>query len=63
MKKELRKAIIDFIFENEKDFQLTNATKTRFKLYIYTSEGDYLIGGQDVSNFIDEAILLITEYK
>ena len=31
MKKELKKAIIDFIFEEEKEFQLHNATIEKFR--------------------------------
>ena len=61
MKKELKQAIINFIFENEKVFQLKNTTTTEFKEYIYTSKGDYLIGGEDVANFIDKAIDLLTD--
>lgn len=61
MKKELKQAIINFIFENEKEFQLHNATKKEFKGYIYNSQGNYLIGGEDVANFIRDAIKLLTE--
>jgi hypothetical protein len=61
MKKELKQAIINFIFKNEKVFQLKNTTTTEFKEYIYTSKGDYLIGGEDVANFIDKAIDLLTD--
>lgn len=59
MKKELKQAIINFIFLNEKDYQIHNFTTGEFKEYIYSSKGDYLIGGEDVSKFIDEAIKLI----
>lgn len=59
MKKELKKAIIDFIFEKEKEFQLHNATIEKFRLYIYDSNGNYLIGGEDVANFISMAIKLL----
>lgn len=59
MKKELKKAIIDFIFEKEKEFQLHNATIEKFRPYIYDSNGNYLIGGEDVSNFISKAIKLL----
>ena len=59
MKKELKQAIINFIFDNEKEFQLTNATINNFRLYIYDSTGSYLIGGEDVSKFIKESINLI----
>jgi len=60
MKKELKQAIINFIFENEKEFQLTNTTVDKFRNYIYTPKGDYLIGGEDVRDFIKKAIDLIT---
>jgi len=60
MKKELKQAIINFIFENEKVFQLTNITKAEFRPYIYTAAGEYLIGGEDVAEFIEKAIDLIT---
>lgn len=59
MKKELKKAIIDFIFEKEKEFQLQNATIEKFRPYIYDSNGNYLIGGEDVANFISKAIKLL----
>ena len=59
MRKELKKAIIDYIFENEREFQLTNATVEKFRPYIYDADGSYLIGGEEVSRFIDEAIKLI----
>ncbi len=61
MKKELKQAIINFIFENEKDFQLVNNTTDNFKAYIYDSKGEYLIGGEDVKEFINKAIELITK--
>ena len=61
MKKELKIAIINFIFENEKDFQLTNNTTDKFRLYIYDGNGSYLIGGENVKDFIKKAIELITE--
>lgn len=59
MRKELKKAIIDYIFENKKEFQLTNSVKTKFRAYIYDADGNYLIGGEEVSEFIREAIKLI----
>ena len=59
MKKELKKAIIDFIFDNEKEFQLHNATIEKFRPYIYDANGNYLIGGEDVANFISKAIKLL----
>ena len=59
MRKELKKAIIDFIFEKEKEFQLHNATIEKFRPYIYDANGNYLIGGEDVANFISKAIKLL----
>lgn len=61
MKKELKQAIINFIFKNEKVFQLKNTTANEFREYIYDSKGNYLIGGEDVANFIDKAIDLLTD--
>ncbi|MES2287350.1 MAG: hypothetical protein V4547_16780 [Bacteroidota bacterium] len=60
MKKELKQAIINFIFDNEKDYQLTNLTVDKFREYIYSASGDYLIGGEDVKEFISKAITLLT---
>ena len=59
MRTELKKAIIAYIFENKLDFQLHNATNYKFKNYIYDDKGEYLIGGEDVSKFIDNAIKLL----
>ena len=60
MKKELKKAIISFMLENEKDSQLLNITNNEFRAYIYDSKGQFLIGGKDVTNFILMAEKLIT---
>ncbi len=60
MKKELKQAIINFIFDNEKEFSITNATIAKFRPYIYDNTGDYLIGGEEVSEFISKAIKLLT---
>lgn len=59
MRTELKKAIIDFIFENEKKFQINNAVTQKFRAYIYDADGNFLIGGEDVSEFIYKAIKLI----
>jgi len=60
MKKELKQAIVNFIFENEKAHQLPNNTTDKFRAYIYDSTGNYLIGGEDVYKFIQSAIDLLT---
>ena len=49
---ELKKAIIKWFFENENAWQRTNACREEFRPYIYDDTGNYLIGGEDVSNFI-----------
>jgi hypothetical protein len=61
MKKELKQAIVNFIFDNEKEFQLTNRTSEKFRAYIYDSAGEYLIGGKEVLEFIRDAEKLITQ--
>ena len=55
MHKELKKAIIEWLLENENEWQRLNSCKQEFRNYIYDNEGNYLIGGEDVSNFINEA--------
>ena len=61
MKKELKQAIVNFILDNEKEFQIHNATNGKFRPYIYDTDGEYLIGGEDVRNFINNAIELLTK--
>jgi len=61
MVKELKQAIVNFILDNEKEFQIHTATTSHFKEYIYDSKGNYLIGGDKVSTFIDNAIDLLTK--
>jgi hypothetical protein len=61
MRKELKQAIVNFIFENDKEFQLLNRTKEVFREYIYNSKGNYLIGGEDVALFIAQSIKLIVK--
>lgn len=61
MQYELKKAIIEYIFDTRNDFQLHNNTIDKFRLYIYDDKGEYLIGGARVAEFIREAIDLILE--
>ena len=56
MNKELKRAIVNFILDNEKEFQLPNATTSHFRSYQYDDKGEYLIGGEEVHDFIIEAI-------
>lgn len=60
MKKELKQAIINYIFDNENAFQLPNNIIDKFRNYIYDNTGDYLIGGEDVRDFIKKSIDLLT---
>ena len=59
MQKELKKEIIKWLSENENKWQRLNSCKEEFRNYIYNNEGNFLIGGEDVSNFINEANDLI----
>ena len=43
---ELKKEIIKFIIDKLEVFNLTNYTVEHFHDYIYTKEGNYLIGGE-----------------
>lgn len=61
MNNELKKAIVNFIFDNSKEFQLNNRTAEEFRPYIYSKEGKYLIGGEEVYEFIRDAIKLLTK--
>jgi hypothetical protein len=59
MNKELKRAIINNILNNEKEFQLTNSTVNQFRAYIYDDKGDYLIGGKEVHDWICTMIPLL----
>lgn len=58
---QLKKAIIDYIFENLTDYQLANNVTAKFRNYIYDNSGDYLIGGENVSDFIKKSIDIISK--
>jgi len=61
MRIELKKAIVLWLFDNLKEFQLHNACTQKFREYIFDGEGNFLIGGPDVSEFIGAQIKLLTE--
>lgn len=56
---ELKKAIIDWLFDNKDAWQRVNACIEYFRPYIYNSDGNYLIGGEEVSEFIISANKLL----
>lgn len=61
--RELKKTIIDWLFDNYNVWQRVNACHDAFRQYIYDSEGNYIIGGKDVSDFIsriDKALFACT---
>ena len=59
MKKELKKEIIVWLIENENKWQRVNSCKKEFREYIFSNSGDYLIGGEEVHEFITGADDLI----
>ena len=61
MNKELKKAIINWVFTNEKMFQINNTCIANFRQYIYTENGEYCFGGRKVLDFIKNTIKLIKE--
>ncbi len=52
MHKELKRAIINWLLDNENEWQRVNTCKEEFRPYIYNAEGNYLIGGKEVADFI-----------
>ena len=58
---ELKKAIILFMIDNINDSQLVTITQREFYPYIYNSDGNYLIGGEVVSEFIYNAAKLLKD--
>ncbi len=59
MYKELKAAILNWLLENENQWQRVNACTEAFREYIYGKDGNYLIGGKDVAEFITAADKLI----
>ena len=58
---ELKKAIILFMIDHINDSQLVTITQREFYPYIYNNDGDYLIGGEIVSDFIYNAAKLLKD--
>lgn len=59
MYKELKEVIIKWLFEHEDEFSRVNACHKEFRAYIYNADGNYLIGGKTVSEFITQVDKLI----
>ena len=59
MNKELKKAILIWLYENEERWQRSNSCSKEFREYIYNKEGNFLIGGEDILNFIRNADKLL----
>jgi len=59
MQYSLMKAIFNFIIDHKDEFQIHNRTTQEFKAYIFDDKGEYLIGGEQVSEFISDSIKLM----
>ena len=59
MYKELKEAIIKWLFEHGNEWQRIIACTEAFRQYIYTPEGNFCIGGEKVHDFILAADKLI----
>jgi hypothetical protein len=57
---DLKRAIVNFLCDNHKEFQSNNTAINKFRPYIFDGEGDYLFGGKEVADFIVAAAKLIT---
>lgn len=57
--KELKQAVIKWLFENDKAFNRLQCCMDAFKAYIYDGNGNYLIGGREVAEFIGSADKLL----
>lgn len=56
---ELKKAIFDYLAEHKDTRNRLNFVREHFREYIYNSEGNYLIWGKEISDFITELDKLI----
>lgn len=52
---ELKKAIINWLLDHENEWQRLNACTAHFRRYIFDEDGEYIIGGEAVSDFIKRA--------
>ena len=63
MNKELKKVIVNWLLENENKWQRVNTCKEKFRNYIYDEVGNYIIGGEIVGDFINNADRLLYSEK
>lgn len=59
MYKELKQAIVTWLLEHENEWQRVNSCREAFREYIYGKDGNYLIGGEVVADFINAADKLL----
>lgn len=59
MYKELKKAILQWLLDNENQFSRVTSCKDYFRQYIYNDAGEYIIGGLNTAKFIEEADKLL----
>lgn len=57
--KELKKVILLWLLEHENEWQRVNTCIDEFRNYIYSDNGNYLIGGKNVASFIEKADKLL----
>lgn len=57
--KELKKEIILWLLEHENEWQRVNTCVDEFRNYIYNDNGNFLIGGENVHDFIANADKLL----
>lgn len=62
LNKQLKRAIVNYMFDNAAEFQLINTTTDKFRQYIYTEQGEYCFGGEQVSKFIGDVGRLVNNY-
>lgn len=59
MQYSLMKNIFNHVIEHRNNFQIINNATAHFKAYIYDDQGNYLIGGEQVAEFIKDSVELM----
>lgn len=59
MYKELKAEILKWLLDHENEWQRVNTCREVFRQYIYNADGNHIIGGKIVSEFIIEADKLL----